>query len=221
MGSANFNTIQELLEGAKIEFQVPPYQRGYDWKGEEWRDLWLDINRIEQRVGTHFLGNVILLDKENNTLEIVDGQQRITTISILLMAIRDSDNWEGVAEDSRIDTLINYRPSTERKRKLKLNDPDADESYENIWNENVEQSQGEILDAYEYYINKLQSLQHDEIEDLLDKVVENLRVVRTQLNDPALAYPIFQSQNARGKEVPPHILATSRVHGESYKLGLY
>jgi hypothetical protein len=64
----------------------------------------------------------------------------------------------------------------------------------------------------------LQTLSESEIEDLLDNTVDSLRVVRTKLDDPALAYPIFQSQNARGKDVPQHILATSRVHGEAYKL---
>jgi uncharacterized protein with ParB-like and HNH nuclease domain len=134
MGDAEFRTIRGLLDEHNGVFRVPPYQRGYEWENDEWRDLWLDLNRIEQQGGTHFLGNVILLYKDNeNAFEIVDGQQRITTISILLMAIRDSSNWDGNPTDGRIRPLIGYKPGTERKRRLYLNDPEADAGYEQIW----------------------------------------------------------------------------------------
>jgi uncharacterized protein with ParB-like and HNH nuclease domain len=219
MGDAEFRTIRGLLNEPNGMFRVPPYQRGYEWENDEWRDLWLDLNRIEQQGGTHFLGNVILLYKQQDkAFEIVDGQQRITTISILLMAIRDSNNWSGDSKDGRIRPLIGYKPGTERKRRLYLNDPEADASYEQIWKKIKEDGESQIREAYEYYTNKLQTLNDDEIDDLLDKTVDSLRIVRTKLEDPALAYPIFQSQNARGKEVPQHILATSRVHGEAHKL---
>ena len=219
MGSAEFRSILKLLNESGETFQVPPYQRGYEWQQNQWKDLWLDLNRIEQQGGEHFLGNVILLHKkDDDTFEIVDGQQRITTISILLMAIRDSDNWSGSGKDARIQDIIDYRVTEEFKRRLYLNDTDIDETYERIWNGETVESENEIYDAYRYYTNKLKSLEHSEIDDLLDEITESLKVVRTKLEDPALAYPIFQSQNARGKEVPQHILATSRVYGGAYKL---
>jgi hypothetical protein len=148
----------------------------------------------------------------------VDGQQRITTISLLVMAIRDSSSWDGVPDDGRIEAVLSYKPAAEKKRRLHLNDPDIDESYEQIWQGNLQKAEGEVKSAYSYYTSKLQELNHKEIDELLSRVVNNFRVVRTEVEDPALAYPIFQSQNARGKDVPQHILATSRVHGEAYKL---
>ena len=69
---------------------MPPYQRGYEWGKKEFQDLWLDLQRLGDTTNQHYLGNIILLEKNSSELfEIVDGQQRMVTISLFLMAIRD------------------------------------------------------------------------------------------------------------------------------------
>lgn len=222
MGTAEFSSISELLEGDSL-FEVPAYQRGFEWQKDEFKDLWIDLDRIGEHVERHFLGNVILLERDDNedihkSYEIVDGQQRITTISILTMAIRDCDNWDGARDDGRIIRIIQSKPRQEVKRKLHLDDPEADESYNQIWKESPSNATGNIEDAYKYYENKLRELDHDGIDDLLTNAVLHLEVVCTELSDPAVAYLIFQSQNDRGKDVDPHILVTSRIHAEAYQL---
>jgi uncharacterized protein with ParB-like and HNH nuclease domain len=62
MGNAEFKNVRKLLGDSGTKYQVPPYQRGYEWGTDEWKDLWLDGHRIKQSE-THFLGNIILLDK--------------------------------------------------------------------------------------------------------------------------------------------------------------
>ncbi len=66
-------------------YKIPPYQRAYAWKTEQWEELFNDINDNEQG---YFLGSIICISStESEPLEVVDGQQRLTTISLLLMSI--------------------------------------------------------------------------------------------------------------------------------------
>ena len=97
---ARYKKVRDLLGDKRgAIFSIPEYQRGYEWQKKHWRDLWTDVNRIGDQVDQHYLGNIILLEKDTGrTYEIVDGQQRIVTISILAMAIRDVGNFE-VDED--------------------------------------------------------------------------------------------------------------------------
>ena len=68
---------------------VPAYQRSYAWEEKQITDLFADIaNAIAKGKQEYFLGSIVVIDKENGQ-EVVDGQQRLATISILLSAIRD------------------------------------------------------------------------------------------------------------------------------------
>lgn len=87
---AKFRTIRQLFSKPGAKFEVPDYQRGYEWSKKEFEDLWLDIQRVGSNVDQHYLGNIILLEKQRGQVyEIVDGQQRMVTVSLLVMAIRD------------------------------------------------------------------------------------------------------------------------------------
>ncbi len=65
---------------------MPPFQRDYSWDKEEWGDLWQDLMELDQE-GDHYMGYLVLQEtKEPKKSIIIDGQQRITTISILILA---------------------------------------------------------------------------------------------------------------------------------------
>jgi uncharacterized protein with ParB-like and HNH nuclease domain len=93
-------TLQELLEGSK-QYQVPLYQRTYSWKQEQLLRLWEDVLKLagdraaDDGQATHFVGSVVLAPSPNigpagvAEFLVVDGQQRLTTLSVLLCAIRD------------------------------------------------------------------------------------------------------------------------------------
>ncbi|MET9865085.1 DUF262 domain-containing protein [Streptomyces sp. NPDC006386] len=87
----------DLVQGRAQQFQVPLYQRTYSWTGKQLRPLWSDI--LEQaelvehgeKASTHFLGSVVLAPSPQNEATfprwlVVDGQQRLTTLSIALAA---------------------------------------------------------------------------------------------------------------------------------------
>src|SRR5215470_2349339 len=99
MVAARETTLQELLEGAK-QYQIPLYQRTYSWQKEQLERLWEDIlqladDRVTALAVTHFIGSLVLAPSPANgpagVMEflVVDGQQRLTALSLLLCAIRD------------------------------------------------------------------------------------------------------------------------------------
>lgn len=85
-------SIGKLLGSVNEVYRIPLYQRQYNWGKDQWNDLWEDLLRLEADE-THFLGFVITISQKRQNgfgyFEVVDGQQRITTILILLTAIRD------------------------------------------------------------------------------------------------------------------------------------
>jgi hypothetical protein len=215
---ARFKPIRSLFGRRGAQFEVPEYQRGYEWDEKNFEDLWADLQRIGGRVNKHYLGNIILLGEEGaEKFEIVDGQQRMVTISILMMAIRDCENVPD-REDKRIDDIINCYPSNEVRRRLHLHDEDCDRYFQNLWEKDSTNIGGKIEKAYDFYSRKLSSLNEEEISELLSNVVEDLRVVETISQDNSLAYMIFQSQNERGLEVNPEVLIKARVFGEAERL---
>lgn len=216
---SDIEPIRELFtKPTSAEFTVPEYQRGFEWEREQFEDLWNDIQRIGNRVDRHFLGNIILLQRgESLELEIVDGQQRMTTISVLMMAIRDHKKIDP-EKYPEIEYILTTRRSKETKRKIHLYDSTADQSFDRLWNGNTKNVDGSIGTAYEYFSDQIEEFSQREIEDLITTVVEDLQVVRTKAEEPGLAYMIFQSQNERGVEVEPEILIKARIFGEADRL---
>lgn len=88
--SANHYPVHTLFshEG-NVLYRIPPYQREYSWYKAHWEDLFEDLIEAD---GAHFLGTIITLDQTTDTLEgsilhVIDGQQRLTTLTLLLAAV--------------------------------------------------------------------------------------------------------------------------------------
>ena len=77
----NFN---ELIGGSS-KYIVPRFQRDYAWDIEQWEDLWTDINALEDE-GFHYMGYIVLQQKEQYQFEVIDGQQRLVTLSIIVLS---------------------------------------------------------------------------------------------------------------------------------------
>lgn len=128
--------VTNLLEGAK-QFIVPIFQRDYSWGTKHCQQLWKDVIRVgsDPNVKGHFLGSVVYVAAEDNTATItrwllIDGQQRLTTLTLLLIALRDqmaqlpanSGQGEEEATPDELDDyyLRNRHGKGERRHKLHL-----------------------------------------------------------------------------------------------------
>ena len=84
-------TINQLFNNISEQFFIPAYQRRYAWEWKQTKELFDDINNLKNG-DSHLLGNIVCLTDEHtagiNQLEVVDGQQRLTTLSLFLKALR-------------------------------------------------------------------------------------------------------------------------------------
>ncbi|NJN72554.1 MAG: DUF262 domain-containing protein [Limnothrix sp. RL_2_0] len=87
----NFNTTNSTfrqLLGNGLSYRVPPFQRDYSWTEDEWEDVWQDILGLFEEDGepAHYMGYLVLQSSDNKRFDIIDGQQRMTTISVMILA---------------------------------------------------------------------------------------------------------------------------------------
>ena len=125
--------LLEFIGNGKKTFNIPVYQRNYDWKEEQCRKLFEDIQNIVKSDYEieHFLGTVVVVSSElkMNFYEniIIDGQQRITSIMLLLKALHEKMVNEDVKEDIWEEYLINKKESEDLK--IRLKPVESDERY--------------------------------------------------------------------------------------------
>ena len=116
-----------FLEGSDKHFLIPVYQRNYDWKKEQCKQLYDDLIEISKNNRTHFLGSIVSIyhdDGEDREYLIIDGQQRLTTLSLLLLAIykfldKDSVLSSINKEQIRDEYLVNKYSKDDKKIRLK------------------------------------------------------------------------------------------------------
>jgi len=200
----------QLINGT-IQFIIPVFQRDYRWDVEQCQQLWDDIIRTAQVDSErgHFLGSIVYVATGDTTAGftrwlVIDGQQRLATLTLLLTALRDhisETSWTG-GEDSptvqRIDAyfLKNIQESGNRRAKLFLRRVD-DETLRALINsiELPEDYSKPIVDAYELFRDLLKEAD----PDLVYRGVVRLVVIDVTLDrhadDPQL---VFESLNSTG-----------------------
>ncbi|MEA5509542.1 DUF262 domain-containing protein [Crocosphaera sp. UHCC 0190] len=207
---ASETSIRNLLEGTK-QFQVPLFQRPYSWNKDYWDALWNDLMSIYEGEieGFYFLGPIVT-QAVSGTADgispflIIDGQQRLTTLSILLATLRDKlrqDN-NSLAEELHESYLINKFKTNEDFFKILLTQTDR-ESYRYIINNKQQdnKSNGKINDAYQHFTKKLERQSRSFCEKLKSIILEKLIIVNITSDENDNPYLIFESLNNKGQEL--------------------
>ena len=85
--SASLFSVRQVV--TSLSFVVPEFQRGYAWNKEQWLALWNDLLAISRRPNSHHYAGAIMVAEQPATevVELIDGQQRITTVALLLAAL--------------------------------------------------------------------------------------------------------------------------------------
>lgn len=202
--------LSSLFDGRTI-FNIPEYQRAYAWSHSQLHDFLDDLNN--QKLGrSYFLGTVLFEEKglEGNyeIIDIVDGQQRITTIIIFMsclisrlrkIILKEDNDDEGL--ELLYETYIKHR----KEYKLRSLEEDNDFFHSYILEDKNGESyirtpaQRRLYQAKEFFNKRLQSLSKTEIETLKSKVDEFSRVLVYSVKDTAEATLIFETTNDRGK----------------------
>ncbi|NID07529.1 DUF262 domain-containing protein [Helicobacter pylori] len=201
-------TLLEFFEQNQTnQFVIPIYQRLYSWKKEQCKQLWDDIIKIggNDKMNGHFIGSILyVLDGNthyNNPLLIIDGQQRLTTITLLLIALRNHSSDE-VKRKEIESYLINSNKDGDKKFRLILSESDKDTLLSLIDKNKREPSEPSLkimenFKLFEEWIRK----NTDKLETIF-KGLEKLMIVWIALekgkDDPQL---IFESMNSKGIEL--------------------
>jgi len=204
-------------------FKVPAYQRSYAWEVDHVDALLSDINEaIKNKENEYFLGSIVVTGSEKNRYEVVDGQQRLTTISLLIAAIKDifeSDGDSSVVNSVNTDFLASTdRKTKEKEAKLVLNEID-NELYQDL----IEGIEGvvESTESSKYtrqshkrlmlaasrmlaYLKELCDKSNDSEQELhawLDFIESNIKIIVVVAPDDSNAFIIFETLNDRGLEL--------------------
>ncbi len=201
--------IYQFLEGSGKSFIIPVYQRDYAWTRINCQKLWDDLVDLKNNSRVdHFLGTVVTIGNGFQEYTVIDGQQRLTTISILLIALHtfikskeDKTEEEKVLSEQILDFLINkYSPEEDKRIRLKPNKQDK-EDFENLFkNRNLENVNSNIVSNYNFFYEKIKSeiISSQEIFDSFRKLkIVLIDLVRGQ-DDPQL---IFESLNSTGVDL--------------------
>ena len=199
--------LHEFIEGHKIQFVIPVYQRNYDWLIDNCDQLFSDLVKLSRSNRcSHFFGSIVTssADSSYNRL-VIDGQQRLTTISLLLLAGIKAVKAGAIeiSEESKIDEA--YEVFLKAKfcnsdRKIKLVPIENDRIvYDKIFNEEDSfDEDSKVTRNYRHFYDMLtrkpQALSFDQLLD----AIERLQIISIELDSDDDAQLIFESLNSTG-----------------------
>src|SRR5690606_36322223 len=175
-------TIKEL---AKKQFIIPIYQRNYAWTDVEIHQLIDDI--LNAPSGKYHIGRLVLFDKGNNTFEVTDGQQRLTTLALILFTLKEKEYFLNVRFEAR----------EENNQVLKELATDA-----------LPKEDNELIYALKQFIEpKIENIKESFTEKLLNSVVVNENILPETVN----LHHYFERMNSRGKQLEFHSVLRAKL----------
>ncbi|STY68605.1 DUF262 domain-containing protein [Micrococcus luteus] len=239
--SANQYPVHTLFshEG-NVLYRIPPYQREYSWYKAQWEDLFEDLIEAE---GAHFLGTIITLDQttdplEGNILHVVDGQQRLTTLTLLLAAVYSvlKEHIDELDDDTRTDVtnlgrqLVRKADQQPRVRPQKQGHnlfdylktlEGAGLPVEGEWKPYYPSRR--IAKCYRYFraailkLAETEELSETEAALRVHEAALQAVIVKIEVASHADAFVLFESLNNRGMPLSPVDLIKNHLLAESEK----
>jgi len=223
----NFNTSSTTfrqLMGNGISYRVPPFQRDYSWTEEEWDDLWQDILGLfgTESETAHYMGYLVLQSSDSRCFDIIDGQQRLTTLSLLILAALkylnelsdkgiEQENNRRRSEQLRSSYIGYLNPVTlvsHAKLELNRHNNRFYQNYlvplENIPQRGLKASEHQLRKAFLWFYEQIKKQYPErpeigkELAVFLDSLVDKLFFTCLTVSDELNAFKVFETLNARG-----------------------
>lgn len=201
--------LVEFLEGSEKQFFIPVYQRNYEWGLTQCKQLFNDLEDvISKKRNNHFFGSIVsILSSDYGTeFQIIDGQQRLTTISLLLLSMHnllknnivnsiDNQLQRKIFEEY----LVNKYNPEEKRIKLK-NTSNNQKYYESLLDgDAIEDTKTNILLNYNYFTDRIKNSKFN-IDELFS-AIKKLIVIDIVLNKEDEPQKIFESINSTGLDL--------------------
>ena len=215
INNANKYLLSEIFApDNKTKYIIPKFQREYIWNKDNWEEL---LNDVLESDGNHFIGSIICINKGTDTfnpeLELIDGQQRLTTVSLVFSAIyqllkdkiKDNDDelrteltnlkWSlTLRHTQNLRIELSYQNNNHQDYQAVLSEIGvidfSDANLKNIGNRR-------IYKAYKYFLNRLENFSEKELFGLLEKIKATM-IVKIEVSSHSDAFLLFESLNNRG-----------------------
>ena len=203
--------VSEYLTVRKVRFIIPVYQRNYDWQNEQCEQLWEDIVALSNNPDekkTHFIGTICSKSINSHERTIIDGQQRITTISLLVKAMHDvitdekhkteldesylHNTGKGIKPKDSIKLQLNKHDNLIYSKLLSITEPKESDFSEL-------EHRSRVCINYFFFLNKLKELNADEIDAIWD-AFDRLNLIDLEIGEEN-PQEIFESLNSTGLEL--------------------
>lgn len=203
---ASETKFQPIIEGTK-QYVVPLFQRSYSWQKKEWEMLWNDLYDLycSDNPRTHFIGSIVTMPTVSvpegvAKYLLIDGQQRLTTIFILLALLRDRAKQDDEVElANEINDTLLVNPYKKDDDYFKLQPTQADrEAFRRLIFANSFDNENLFTEAYKYFERKIKQNEIN-IEKFKQRITNNLSVVSIVLSADDNPHLVFESLNAKGR----------------------
>lgn len=207
-GTASY--LMKFLDGSQKRFIIPVYQRNYDWKKENCKQLFDDlVSVVKEKKDSHFFGSIVSYAHSRDEVVLIDGQQRITTVSLILIAIVNALK-KGVMttkDDTLVlrieDFLVDKYDKTERKVRLKPFRDDCVAFDRLIYKKEEDYiPESKVTINYRYFYDRIANYKELNVDELFH-AVNCLEIIDIELepqhgDNPQL---IFESLNSTGLDL--------------------
>lgn len=210
-------TFQELISNG-VKYQVPRFQRDYAWDREQWEDLWSDIETIADEQ-YHYMGYIVLQRKSQHDFEVIDGQQRLITLSLVVLAAMKNIQSLTNKGDGADENKERLRVLTERyigsknpislkvDSKLSLNRNNGANfkaicSLLDAPNKHGQTHTNKLLNkCFKFFEEKKVGASGQEIAEFIERVSSGMLFTKIVVQDDLNAYKVFETLNARGVQL--------------------
>ncbi|MFY7827983.1 MAG: DUF262 domain-containing protein [Flectobacillus sp.] len=219
-GTSN-KTYRQLM-GNSLRYEIPKFQRDYTWDTEQWDDLWQDIKALmSDDDEEHYMGYLVLQTSNNKEFLVIDGQQRLTTMSILILSTLkclidlvdsniDPEN-NLLRKNNLLNSYIGYvDPVTlisNNKLRLNRNSNDYYKQHLVLLKElplrNTNTSEKNMRECFNWYYDKIKKEYKtgEELAGFVDSIVDKLFFTVIEVTDQLNAFKVFETLNARGVQL--------------------
>ncbi|WP_435363533.1 DUF262 domain-containing protein [Haloarchaeobius sp. DYHT-AS-18] len=227
--SADEKDIGRFLARQRTQFVVPDYQRRYSWDEEQWSEFWDDLNGLREDRNRHFLGSIVVIIDRNDDIDefqLVDGQQRVATISLILSILEEK--YREAGEEEAANEIANeLRDSYEGNeyKRLQLNGFD-NEDYQHLLEGDlnlITDQETQLYKAYKWFDQRL-DLEMEELREIKRELLSSMSVVQVTCDGELSAFRLFETLNNRGLDLSPpdlmknHLfMVANDVDGVDYK----
>jgi hypothetical protein len=212
-------TFQEMMSNG-VKYQIPRFQRDYAWDQEQWEDLWSDVETLSQE-HYHYMGYLVLQRKTQHDYVVIDGQQRLVTLSLIIVAaMKQIDKLIVAGEEAdnnreRLDELrrrfigtknpitlsVDNKLSLNRNNNTNFRKICAQLEVPNI--RGLTSTNKRLNQAYQFFLKKSGAVgkRGEEIATFVENISSGMVFTKIVVQDDLNAYKVFETLNARGVQL--------------------